>query len=200
MARSWGTSLSRNSKSKRSRWNRRWAIEPSHRQTRKRQERVSELPCSPICLSIFLSYCTVYGTVFINLSQYLRSPSIWFSPFRQTVHSQRIVVQCGKCSRKFDAEEFEKHWEEVHSDREDQASVLACRISSTFWKAQYTTQVECWHRGIGINTGTTSIPHWGRLEDPRRAPSATRGSPKGTTSLTSRLVLEDYELITLFSP
>lgn len=35
---------------------------------------------------------------------------------RQTLHSQRIVVQCGKCSRTFDAEEFEKHWEQVHSD------------------------------------------------------------------------------------
>ena len=36
-------------------------------------------------------------------------------------HSQRIVVQCGKCGVTFDAEDFETHWEEAHATDRDAA-------------------------------------------------------------------------------
>jgi len=46
------------------------------------------------------------------------------------LHSQAIVVQCGKCSRQFDAEEFEKHWEQVHSDRDHFATSTGSSVGT----------------------------------------------------------------------
>lgn len=49
---------------------------------------------------------------------------------RPNLHSQAIVVQCGKCSRKFDAEEFEKHWEQVHSNRDHFAASTGSSVGT----------------------------------------------------------------------
>lgn len=62
----------------------------------------------------------------------------------RTLHSQRILVQCGKCSRTFDAEDFEAHFDEVHSGRdafaESASKTKTCSIcSKRLTKKDYLT-------------------------------------------------------------